>query len=245
MSLITTTSRGLTAEERPHGSSLLTVAPEWITLLEAAYAAGVPKDRMLDWLLAGRIEHVSLLGRDNPSGFLLRTADVRAAIEAVSPVTITDDPAGRLEERATSSAPPHVNRRRFIVVLGAAATAGFIPVRALAGSHRFAAPRRSDRGRIAKNALDLKCEIENPEADAVLAASSNPERAGKPGGGGGGGTTSINSVTVSPDPVVPGGSATITIDASRRKGLTYVLSASDGSLRQDPRRPWVWTWSDA
>lgn len=250
MNLVTETVGEPTTEERAAGRSIITGAPEWITVLEAAFAARVPKERVLDWLMAGRIEHVPLLGGQRPEGFLLRTADVRAAIEGVKPAgtRVVDDPRGRLREKEASSVASGVNRRRFIVVLGAAATAGLIPVRALAGNHLSGAPRRSEGGRVAENTLDLTCEIKSPEADTALVASADATRTDKPGGGGGGGSgvLSIDSVVVGPDPVAPGGSATITIDASpRRKNLRYLLSASEGVLTQDPRRPWIWTWSDA
>jgi hypothetical protein len=117
------------------------------------------------------------------------------------------------------------------------------------------------------------CEIERPDAiassgaaratsgaagatSAAVGGSASPavndpttDGAAKgPGGdrtGSGGRALTISSVTVNPDPVAPGGSATIAIEASRKKNLSYSLTASEGVLIQDARRPWMWTWRDA
>ena len=257
---------------------ILDVAPEWITLHEAAYAAKVAEGALLEWALAGRIEHRSLLRRDDPEGILVRTMDVRAMVTGLATSTTTSLP--RMPERSQHEleARPSraMNRRTVLVGLGAAASGVLVPVRALAGKPAVGTVLGARNLARARNrrTFDLLCEIERPDAIATSGAAratsgaagatsaavggstssavNDPttDRAAKgPGGdrtGSGGRALTISSVTVNPDPVAPGGSATIEIEASqKKKNLSYSLTASEGVLIQDARRPWMWTWRDA
>lgn len=231
---------------------LLDLAPPWITLSEAAFAAGVSHGLMLGWVTTHRIHHVSLLGGDDPAGILVRTRDIRALASSESGLAISvTQVSGPTEEETRTSRSGGLTRRRALVVLGAAVSGGLVPVRALAGS-TFA-----DRVRAGSTDALLGGRARTPAAELIepckvqvedgLAASSGVSGGVAAGGATSGGKTLfIRSVTVDPDPVIPGGSATITIDASlKRRNSTYRLTASEGVLTQDPREPWVWTWRDA
>jgi hypothetical protein len=256
---------------------VLDVAPEWMTLHEAAYAAKVAEGALLGWALAGRIEHRSLLRGDDPAGILVRTMDVRAMVTGLATSTTTSLPTMPERSQHELEARPSrgMNRRKVLVGLGAAALGVLVPVRALAGKPpvgRVLGARSLARARN-RRTFDLLCEIERPDAiatsgaaratsgaagatSAAIGGSASPavndpttDGAAKgPGGdrtGSGGRALTISSVTVNPDPVAPGGSATIAIEASRKKNLSYSLTASEGVLIQDARRPWMWTWRDA
>lgn len=273
MSLATDATRN----RGPGTTRVLDVAPEWMTLHEAAYAAKVAEGALLGWALAGRIEHRSLLRGDDPAGILVRTMDVRAMVTGLATSTTTSLPTMPERSQHELEARPSrgMNRRKVLVGLGAAALGVLVPVRALAGKPavgRVLGARNLARARN-RRTFDLLCEIERPDAiatsgaaratsgaagatSAAVGGSTSPavndpttDGAAKgPGGdrtGSGGRALTISSVTVNPDPVAPGGSATIAIEASRKKNLSYSLTASEGVLIQDARRPWMWTWRDA
>jgi hypothetical protein len=273
MSLATDATR----DQGPATTRVLDVAPEWMTLHEAAYAAKVAEGALLGWALAGRIEHRSLLRGDDPAGILVRTMDVRAMVTGLATSTTTSLPTMPERSQHELEARPSrgMNRRKVLVGLGAAALGVLVPVRALAGKPpvgRVLGARSLARARN-RRTFDLLCEIERPDAiatsgaaratsgaagatSAAVGGSASPAVndpttdgvAKGPGGdrtGSGGRALTISSVTVNPDPVAPGGSATIAIEASRKKNLSYSLTASEGVLIQDARRPWMWTWRDA
>jgi hypothetical protein len=207
------------ADERRETPSLFDVAPEWVTLHEATYAARVSGDLFLEWAEAGRIDHVSLLPGDDPGAILLRTADIRAVLGSATEASVAATSWNRGDETETEAGRPQgVTRRRILVGLGAAIT-GLVPVGALA----------------VKPAFDTV-------GDARGTAT------GKGGAGGTTGRNlSIRSVTVEPDPVAAGGSALITINTSsaKRRTLSFSLTTSEGVLTQHPDHPWMWTWRDA
>jgi len=217
------------------GRRLLAVAPEWITVLEAAFAADVPQDLLRAWVDAGRIEGVSLLGGNDPVGTLVRTMDVRAVL-ALGPGVATVTAAMAPHPGSAFEAGPRpawkVNRRRMLVVCGTALLGGLLPVRALAGSGRASSgTEESARVRVRAGA-----------ARDVSEASADEDR-GRPTRGR---APTIQSVTVEPDPVGPGGEAVITINASPARWIvSYSITASEGALAQDPRHPWIWTWRQA
>ena len=271
-----TSPRDATLVKRPVALRLLDVAPEWVTLHEAAYAAKTPERTILGWAVDGRIEYVSLLGADDPAGMLVRTMDVRAMIFGfASPTRASDSSTSDRTRHEVATRPNRgMSRRKVLVALGAAVSGGLVPVHALAGKPPLTTglgegyPARAGGRRL----LKVNCEVDGAEVDsarsATRVASSDAENmatsvaAGEatsvatgeetskaPAGGGngaGGRTLVIGSLTVAPDPVPSGGSATITVETSqKRKGLSYSLTASEGIVTQDPRHPWLWTWRDA
>jgi hypothetical protein len=268
----------------PDRPLLLDVAPEWVTLQEAVYAARVSRDQVLEWADAGQIEYVSLLPGDELDGILLRTVDIRAVLGSTSqaiPAALAS--WDRRDEIKLDTPPPQgVKRRRVLVVMGAAIAGGLVPVRALAGKPAFRPSTEEMNPVLLRRAgKALNCKVEADPSLTVMGEAANVDRGGnatarpsdkdhggngdgkdsdkdhggngdgkdsdKDHGGNGGGTDlSIGSVTVNPDPVAPGGSALITINTSLNQDrLTFMVTASDGVLSQDPQRPGVWTWRDA
>lgn len=214
------------------GRSVLAVAPEWITVFEAAFAADVPEDLLQAWVDAGRIEGVSLLRGNDPVGTLVRTMDVRAVLAlgpGVAPVTAAMAP---LPGSAFEAGGWKVNRRKMLVVCGTALAGGLLPVRALAGSGRTTSDTEES----------ARVRVRSGAARDVSEASADVDR-GRPSRGR---APTIQSVTVEPDPVGPGGEAVITINASPARWIvSYSITASEGALAQDPRHPWIWTWRQA
>jgi hypothetical protein len=280
----------------PDRPLLLDVAPEWVTLQEAVYAARVSGDQVLEWADAGQIEYVSLLPGDDLDGILLRTADIRAVLGSTSqaiPAALAS--WDRRDEIKLDTLPPQgVKRRRVLVVMGAAIAGGLVPVRALAGKPAFRPSTEEMNPVLLRRAgKALNCKVEADPSLTVMGEAVNVDRGGnakarpsdkhhgegaggasdkghggngdgkdsdkdhggggdgkdsdKDHGGGGGGTDlSIESITVNPDPVAPGGSALITVNTSPNQDrLTFMVTASEGVLGQDPHRPGMWTWRDA
>lgn len=243
---------------------ILDVAPEWLTLHEAAYAARVSKEQLLDWARVGRVEHVSLLPRQDPVGVLLRAADIRAALATLNQrrtATAWASKTGADVERGMES-PWRMTRRRVLAAIGATVGGSLLPVQALAGR----APNRAleDKGDLATidgdgaGVLGLGPNEQLPAGKMTLVdqGGSAPDDASDAAAiepGAGEQLTGdkvrqliITSVSVEPDPVGSGAEAIITINTSpKRKALSYSLVASEGVLAQDPQYPWRWIWRDA
>src|SRR5262245_34338181 len=242
----------LTAEHPPDTRPILDSAPEWITFSEAAYGARVPEALILEWTQTGHVERVALFPGKGPHGVLVRTADVRASIASGDRAPGPSRMPTPVE--ATSEADPDrpgsglsLGRRKVLVGLGMAAA--LIPARAIAGGGPRLAPGTTvlDPLVMAVKPLgttDSKSGTGKPPGGG--SGGHGGHGGGSGGGGGAGGTTAIQSVTVRPDPVVANGTATITIDASpRQRIVSYGMTASEGTLVQDPQSPWIWTWRAA
>lgn len=248
-------------EDGPATTTFLDGAPEWITVSEAAYGARVSESLILEWADTGLLECVALLPRSDRLGVLVRTADVRASLvsgaTASIPVAVETPVAESPIERSAADAPPvsgwSVNRRKVLVGLGMAVSGALIPVRAIAGG----GPRlRSDAtildplvGPLSKDGKGSGSGGSGSGGHGGNGGGGHGGNGGGGGHGGGGGgstTTSIQSITVQPNPVVSGGSAAITIDATpRRRIVSYGITASEGILTQDPASPWIWVWRAA
>ena len=236
----------LTAQHTPDTSTILDIAPEWITISEAAYGARVPEAHILEWTQTGHVESVALFPGSGSQGVLVRTADVRACMT-------TSDRAADLSRTTTpleptSEADPHplgagwaVGRRKVLVGLGMAAA--LIPARAIAGG----GPRLATGTTVLDPLVKAVKPLDGTDTKSGSGKHSGGGSGGHGGhGGGGGNTTAIQSVTVQPDPVAAGGTATITIDATpKRRIVSYGVTASEGTLVQDPQSPWIWSWRAA